>query len=64
MIKLDIQEYCQCCPYFRATSETLTIYTNELENAVIGETVITCEDKYKCNLIHSHLRNLCKDGKH
>lgn len=57
MITLNVADYCQDCPYFRAKSETITRYTSFSKDTIIGETVITCEDFDKCDQIHKHFAN-------
>lgn len=57
MITLDVEDYCQDCPYFRATSETVQFYTNEKKEAVLGDTVVTCRDKERCRYMHSKCRS-------
>lgn len=57
MITLNVADYCQDCPYFRAKSETATRLINFGKRIVIGETVITCEDFDKCDQLHKHFAN-------
>lgn len=55
MITLNVADYCQDCPYFRAKSETAMKYTNFYKDTVIGETVITCEDSDKCEQLYKNI---------
>lgn len=55
MIKLDVQEYCQRCPFFEAV---MTTWPNEVlssdgrQNPLRPEeTVIMCKDAMRCNWV-------------
>ena len=51
MIKLDVEEYCHDCPYFKAVNEggVETYYAVEEEKIYIyGDIFVQCEDKAKC----------------
>jgi len=58
MIKLDIQEYCQNCPYFEpeVISRPTTFYVDNEEHTVyIGDTIVKCESRTKCREIRKFL---------
>lgn len=58
MIKLDISDYCQNCPYFEPTvhSRPTTFYVNDEKNSVyLGDTIVRCESRSKCAEIRKFL---------
>lgn len=48
MIKLEIEDYCNDCPYF--SSDEKTIYANDSVY-----TAIQCKDRDKCLRIANHI---------
>ena len=58
MIRLDIKEYCQNCPYFEPTADTFNNYTEFSEL-----TMVRCENATKCVLIASHIEAEMKKEK-
>ena len=50
MIKLDVQDYCQECPYFEAVM--VPEYGNKRQGRAIVEMVATGDTLIKCNHCH------------
>lgn len=52
MIKLDVQDYCQRCPFFETVTTSWPDDVRNSEGRVVslrpGETVITCKNADRC----------------
>ena len=51
MIKLNVENYCQNCPYFDPISNRL----EALDMSYIN-TYVECSDRLKCEVIHNQLK--------
>lgn len=58
MINLVIEDYCQNCPYFEPLVNRLcSSYDDKCS------TVVACEDRNKCEIIHNQLKKELADLK-
>lgn len=57
MIKLEIEDYCQNCPAFEATTEKFTDFAH---NAVI--TKVYCESQKKCARLVQYLERKMRNA--
>ena len=56
MIQIDVKDYCHTCTEFDPDVEYPTnIYANN-EVALIGDTIVRCKDRRKCENIKCHLK--------
>ena len=51
MIKLNVENYCQNCPYFDPISNRLETLDMNYVN-----TYVECSDRLKCEAIHNQLK--------
>ena len=51
MIKLNVEYYCQNCPYFNPISNRLETFHTSYIN-----TYVECSDRLKCEAIHNQLK--------
>lgn len=56
MIKLEVDYYCQNCPYFEPTTRVF----KTLDNSYIS-TIVTCSDSNKCARIHNRIKEELDD---
>lgn len=61
MIKLDVQPYCQACPYFSAEVVEYETYDFEMSerhvrHKVVGDTSIRCKNEEKCERLVNYLK--------
>ena len=57
MILLDVKEYCQSCTEFEPEVEKPTnFYANFEKYMSVGDTVIRCEHRNRCEKIINHLK--------
>lgn len=57
MIKLDVREYCQACAEFEPqVTQRPELYISASENYFYGDTVVQCENRYKCKVLYNHLK--------
>ena len=50
MIKLDVEDYCDCCPMFEADVEK--DYIDTFGGEAISNTIVSCKYKYMCRAIY------------
>ena len=57
MIKLDVCEYCQNCTEFEpcVTARPDLIYVDNEPHGFIGDTIVKCENCYKCAALYRYL---------
>lgn len=60
MIRLDIEEYCEDCPYFEAECDTIDRYADQ--GRIATNTVVRCRNKDKCLRIEEHIRKRIGKG--
>ena len=53
MIKLNVEYYCQNCPYFNPISNRLETFDMSYTNT---NTYVECSDRLKCEAIHNQLK--------
>lgn len=51
MIKLNVEYYCQNCPYFNPISNSIETFDMSYIN-----TYVECSDRLKCEAIHNQLK--------
>lgn len=58
MIKLDVCEYCSNCLEFepQVTQRPELLYINGEPHGFIGDTIVKCEDRFKCEVLYNHLK--------
>lgn len=58
MIKLDVCEYCHDCLEFepQVTRRPGLLITNDAPSDFIGDTVVNCENRFKCEVLYNHLK--------
>ena len=58
MIKLDVREYCQNCVEFEpcVTARPELLYVDNEPHGFIGDTIIKCENCYKCENLYRNLK--------
>lgn len=52
MIKLNVEYYCQNCPYFDPVSNKLETF----DTSYNVNTYVECSDRLKCEAIHKQLK--------
>lgn len=58
MIKLNVREYCQSCTEFDPDVEyPTTVRTTNGSGKEIGDTIIRCKNRDRCEKIKNHLEN-------
>lgn len=65
MIRLEVESYCHECPYFEAEAKnSQVLYANFEIYEIVGDTIVTCRYKYRCELLKKNLmKRLMADGK-
>ena len=53
MIKLNVEDYCQNCPYFDPISNRLETLDFDMDHII---TYVECSDRLKCEAIHNQLK--------
>lgn len=58
MIKLDVREYCKSCLEFKpiVTERPSFLFANDAWLGSIGDTIVQCENRYKCEILYNHLK--------
>lgn len=58
MIKLDVCEYCQNCVEFEpcVTDRPELLYVDNKPHGFIGDTIVQCENRYKCEALYRYLK--------
>nr|DAD57991.1 MAG TPA: hypothetical protein [Caudoviricetes sp.] len=58
MIKLNVCEYCHGCLEFepQVTQRPELLLANNAPRGFIGDTVVQCENRYKCEVLYNFLK--------
>lgn len=56
MIRLEVESYCHECPYFEAEVKNPQVLYADFEiYEIVGDTIVTCRYKYRCELLKKNL---------
>lgn len=58
MIKLNVCGYCQNCLEFKpiVAKRPNLLFENGVRCNIIGDTIVECENKYKCKTLYNNLK--------
>ena len=60
MIKLDVKDYCQWCMVFSPDVTMPTKYYGSGEEIIVGDTIVQCEYRKRCEAIRRYLEHQMK----
>lgn len=55
MIRLEVESYCQDCPYFQPHVHKPEWFYADSEPYYFGDTIVTCKNKTQCQHAVEHL---------
>ena len=62
MIRIEVDEYCHACLEFSPEAAIPVVYPVCGEHFLLGDTIVKCAHKERCDNIKKHLRQSAEKG--